>query len=68
MPLPIVASVAEDSPAARAGIRPGDQIAAMNGSVPKDVIEYRLLADEAQVEISLRRPTAIQAPRPRSHR
>ena len=34
-------------PAARAGLAAGDEIVAINGQVPRDVIEYQLLADEA---------------------
>ena len=43
------------SPAARAGLLPGDEIVAMNGQAPRDVIEYQLLADEADVELEVRR-------------
>ncbi|HVB04792.1 MAG TPA: DUF512 domain-containing protein [Acidimicrobiales bacterium] len=55
MPFPQVVAVAPDSPADRAGVLVGDEIAAMNGEVPRDVIAYRLLADEACLELSLRR-------------
>ena len=43
------------SPAALAGIIIGDEIAAVNGVVPRDIIEYRLLTDEADPEFDLRR-------------
>ena len=55
MPFPQVVAVAPASPAAIAGVLVGDEIAAMNGQVPRDVIEYRFLADEELVELSLRR-------------
>ncbi len=55
MPFPQVVAVAPDSPAARAGVAVGDEIAAMNGEVPRDVIAYRLLADEASLELLIRR-------------
>ncbi|MEO7836951.1 MAG: DUF512 domain-containing protein [Acidimicrobiales bacterium] len=55
MSLPRVVAVADGSPAARAGLRPGDQIVAMSGQVPRDVIQYRLLADEAEVELDVDR-------------
>src|SRR5579884_3505920 len=55
MSLPRVAAVDPGSPAAGADVRPGDQILAINGQVPRDVIEYRLLVDEPEVELELRR-------------
>jgi putative radical SAM enzyme (TIGR03279 family) len=55
MSLPQVVAVAEGSPAARAGVASGDLIAAMNGRRPRDVIEYSLLADEAELELDVLR-------------
>ncbi|MGH9301042.1 MAG: DUF512 domain-containing protein [Acidimicrobiales bacterium] len=55
MSLPRVVAVEDASPADRAGIAPGDEIVAMNGRVPRDVIQYRLLADEAYLELELNR-------------
>ncbi len=55
MPLPLVVAVADGSPAARAGLRPGDEIVAMAGQVPRDVIQFRLLADEADLELEVGR-------------
>jgi len=55
MPLPQVVAVADPSPAARAGLRPGDEIRSMNGQVPRDVIEYQLLADEPAVDLEVNR-------------
>ena len=55
MSLPRVVAVEEHSPAALAGVRPGDELIAMNGQVPRDVIQYRLLADEAELELVLGR-------------
>ena len=55
MSLPSVAAVDPGSPADVAGVQPGDQILAINGQVPRDVIEYRLLVDEPEVELEVRR-------------
>jgi putative radical SAM enzyme (TIGR03279 family) len=55
MSLPLVVAVEPDSPAARAGVLPGDELVAMNGQVPRDVIQYRLLADEADLELIVSR-------------
>ena len=55
MSAPRVVSVAPASPAERVGVRPGDEILALNGEVPRDVIAYRLLADEAEVVLDVRR-------------
>jgi putative radical SAM enzyme (TIGR03279 family) len=55
MSLPRVVAVTPGSPAARAGLAPGDEILAMGGQVPRDVIEYQLLADEPELELEIRR-------------
>jgi putative radical SAM enzyme (TIGR03279 family) len=55
MSLPRIVAVTPGSPAALAGLTPGDEIVAMNGQAPRDVIEYQLLADEAELELDLRR-------------
>lgn len=55
MSLPRVVAVTPGSPAARAGIEPGDELLALNGEAPRDVIRYRVLADEAVVELDIRR-------------
>jgi putative radical SAM enzyme (TIGR03279 family) len=53
MPLPQVVAVAEHSPAERYGVWPGDELRSMNGQVPRDVIEYQLLADDSIVELEV---------------
>ena len=54
MSSPRVVSVAPGSPADRAGLRPGDELVALNGEAPRDVIRYRVLADEAIVDLEVR--------------
>ena len=55
MPLPRVVAVTPESPAARAGLQPGDEIVAMNGEAPRDVIAYQLLAAEAELDVDVQR-------------
>jgi len=55
MSAPRVVSVAAASPAQRAGLKVNDELLAVDGRVPRDVIEYRLLVDEADPELEIRR-------------
>jgi len=55
MSAPRVVSVAAASPAERAGLQVGDELLAIDGRVPRDVIEYRLFVDEADPELEIRR-------------
>ena len=55
MSLPRVVAVAPASPAARAGVAPGDEIASVNGEVPRDLLEWRSLVDEPHVALDVRR-------------
>ncbi len=55
MSAPRVVSVAPASPAERAGLQPGDEILAVNGEVPRDVIAFRLLTDEPDVVLEVSR-------------
>ncbi|MET0143590.1 MAG: DUF512 domain-containing protein, partial [Ilumatobacteraceae bacterium] len=45
--------VAPGSPAALAGLTPGDEVARLNGQVPRDVIEWKLLTDEPELELDV---------------
>ena len=47
--------MAAESPAARAGLLVGDELVAVDGQVPRDVIAYRLLVDEADPVVTVRR-------------
>ncbi len=55
MPAPRVVSVAPGSPAARAGVAVGDEVAAIDGQVPRDIIEWRFLVDEADPVLEIER-------------
>jgi putative radical SAM enzyme (TIGR03279 family) len=55
MSAPRVVSVAAASAAQRAGLLVGDELLAVDGRAPKDVIEYRLFVDEADPELVVRR-------------
>jgi putative radical SAM enzyme (TIGR03279 family) len=58
MSAPKVTAVAENSPAATAGIQVGDELVVVNGRAPRDVIEYHQLVDDEEVTLEVRRPTA----------
>jgi putative radical SAM enzyme (TIGR03279 family) len=53
--MPRVVAVTPGSPAARAGFQPGDEIAAMEGQLPRDIIEYQLIADQDRIAFDVRR-------------
>ena len=55
MALPRVVAVASGSPAQRAGVLPGDEIVALDGQLPRDIIEYQLLADQATFGLEVSR-------------
>jgi putative radical SAM enzyme (TIGR03279 family) len=55
MSAPRVVAVASGSPAALAGLAEGDEIAAINGEVPRDLLEWRSLVDEADLALDVRR-------------
>ena len=50
---PVVVAVTPNSAADIAGMQPGDEVRMLNGMIPRDIIEWRLIADEAEVEIDL---------------
>jgi putative radical SAM enzyme (TIGR03279 family) len=53
--IPRVLEVVPGSPAAAAGIAVGDELLAVNGVVPSDVIEYQQLVDDPDPELTVRR-------------
>ena len=55
MSFPVVVSVTPGSPAEVAGIEPGDEVRSINGQLPRDVIEWRLLADDGELELDVLR-------------
>jgi len=55
MSAPRVVAVAPGSPAERAGLRAGDEVVAVAGRQPRDVLEWRLLVDDADPELEVRR-------------
>ena len=52
---PLVVAVAPGSPAATAGVVVGDEIVAVNGDVPRDIIEWQLATDEPEVTLDVAR-------------
>src|SRR6266568_6686730 len=55
MSLPRVVAVAPGSPAQRAGLEPGDEVVTLNGQQPRDVIQWQLLTDDADLDVAVRR-------------
>ena len=55
---PTILEVLPSSPAAHAGLQPGDELLTVNGVVPTDVIEYQQLVDDATVLLGVRRAGA----------
>jgi putative radical SAM enzyme (TIGR03279 family) len=52
---PRVVAVAPGSPAARAGVALGDEVLAVDGRSPRDILEWRSLVDEADPTLEISR-------------
>jgi putative radical SAM enzyme (TIGR03279 family) len=52
---PRVVAVAPGSPAARVGLAEGDEILSINGEMPRDLLEWRQLVDDAALAVEVRR-------------
>jgi putative radical SAM enzyme (TIGR03279 family) len=52
---PIVVAVTTGSPADAVGVRAGDEIVRVNGDVPRDIIEWQMATDEAELELDVLR-------------
>jgi putative radical SAM enzyme (TIGR03279 family) len=52
---PRVVSVAPGSPAEQAGVVIGDEIVRIDGQVPRDIIEWQMFTDEADLALEMRR-------------
>jgi putative radical SAM enzyme (TIGR03279 family) len=55
MSAPRVVAVAPGSPAARAGLAVGDELVAVNGEPPRDLLRYRVLTDGPDVALEVNR-------------
>jgi putative radical SAM enzyme (TIGR03279 family) len=55
MALPRVVAVTSGSPADRAGVLPGDELVALDGQLPRDIIEYHLLTDQETLALEVSR-------------
>lgn len=55
MSAPLVVSIAPGSAAERAGLQPGDEIARIDGVVPRDVIEWQMATDVADPALDVTR-------------
>ncbi|HVM53741.1 MAG TPA: DUF512 domain-containing protein [Acidimicrobiales bacterium] len=53
--VPRIVAVEPGSPAARAGLVPGDEVVSIGGRMPRDVLEWRLMVDDADPELEVRR-------------
>lgn len=55
MSSPLIVGIAPGSPAETAGLSIGDEVVRINGETPRDIIEWRYLVDEPELELDVRR-------------
>jgi len=55
MSLPVIAEIVAGSPGELAGLLIGDEIVAIDGEVPNDVIRWQMLIDEEDPVLSIQR-------------
>lgn len=55
MSAPRITAIAPGSAADRAGLQPGDELVTIAGRVPRDVLEYQWLVDEADLALEVQR-------------
>jgi putative radical SAM enzyme (TIGR03279 family) len=58
----VVAAVTARTPAARAGLRPGDRIVAANGQTLRDAIDFQFQAADDRLELLVEREQALLPP------
>ncbi len=66
MSAPRIVAVVLGSPAHRAGLAVGDEVLAVDGQSPRDVLEWRFLVDEPDLELEVRRgglELAVEVPK-----
>jgi putative radical SAM enzyme (TIGR03279 family) len=66
MSAPRVVAVAPGSPADRAGLAVGDEVVAIDGQVPRDILEWRFLVDDPDLVLDVRRgglELAVEVPK-----
>ncbi|MBP5167071.1 MAG: DUF512 domain-containing protein [Oscillospiraceae bacterium] len=56
----LIVSVAPDSPAARAGMRAGDSLVAVNGKFIRDVLDYKYYSSDARLTVEYTRAGKIR--------